>query len=76
MQLNRCTTWNRSNQAIQSKLPEYTNLADQQNHEPPDDFSEFQGENEPQSLAGTNEGNDTMLLFSLSCNYKSYSVIT
>ncbi|CAO2816632.1 unnamed protein product [Amaranthus hypochondriacus] len=57
MQLNRCTTWNRSNQTMQSKLPEYNHLADQHNHEPPDDFSEFQGENEPQSLAGTNEVN-------------------
>lgn len=51
---------------MQSKLPEYNHLADQHNHEPPDDFSEFQGENEPQSLAGTNEGNDTILaLFSI-----------
>ena len=56
---------------MQSKFPGYTHLADQHNHEPPDDFSEFQGENEPQSLAGTNEGNDTFLALSLSCTYKS-----
>lgn len=56
LQLSHSATWNRSNQIKQSKLHDHAHFADKCNPGTFENFSDFQGENDPQSMAGTNEG--------------------